>query len=211
MKPLHTLSTPAFSPNYDNKIFKKFSVRTLDEKLINKMAFQQELGLVAEKKIPLICIPDGMSDESGGEIFNEVIPGILSMECQILVRGIGSKKYGEMLTDLANKYPHKIKIVKDDEVLRRKMYAACDMSLFFSKNPDEIVNCMAYGAVPICFDQEGATDFDPVQESGNAFAASSDSSWSLFAAIVRACETFRLPYDWKTIQKQAMESVKITA
>ena len=86
MKPTQTLSNPAFSPNYDNKIFKKFSVRTLDEKVINKMAFQQELGLVAEKKIPLICIPSGMSDDNGGKFFQEIIPGILSMECQILVR-----------------------------------------------------------------------------------------------------------------------------
>jgi starch synthase len=204
LKPTQTLSNPAFSPNYDNKIFKKFSVRTLDEKVINKMAFQQELGLVAEKKIPLICIPSGMSDDNGGKFFQEIIPGILSMECQILVRGIGSKKYGAMLTELANEYPHKIKIVKDDEVLRRKMYAACDMSLFFSRDIDEIANCLAYGAIPICFDQDEIIDFDPVQESGNSFTASSESSWSLFAAIVRACETFKLPYDWKTIQKQAM-------
>ncbi len=209
MKPTNTLQEPAFSPSYDNKIFRKFSVRTLEAKIENKLLFQQELGWVAEAKIPLLCIPGGMSEPQGGKSFKEVLEGILSLNCQILVIGKGSEEFGKIFTTLEREYPHRVKILRDDETLERKMYAASDLGLFFSgAESEELLNCLSYGTVPVSPAHPLLHDYNPVQESGNAFLADPQTPWSWFAALVRGLETYKLPYDFRTIQRQAMESVQ---
>jgi glycogen synthase len=175
---------------------------------VNKLSLQQELGWVGEKKVPLLCIPGGMTDEQGGAEFQEVIDGILALDCQLIVRGLGSEEYGSMFTELEKQFPHRVKIIPDEDVMRRKMYAGCDMALFFSEDADELKNCLAYGTVPISPQQVELNDYNPVEEKGNAFIAEPHTSWSWFGALVRGIETFKLPYDFRTIQKQAMQSVK---
>ncbi len=163
---------------------------------------------MGEKNIPVVCIPGGMSDEQGGVEFQEVIDGILSLNCQIIVRGIGSEEYGALFTELEKQFPERVKIIPDEDAMRRKMYAACDMALFFSEDAEELQNCLAYGTVPVSPAQSVLNDYNPVEEAGNSFIADPHTSWSWYAALVRGCETFKLPYDFRTIQKQAMQSVK---
>jgi starch synthase len=208
LKQTDTIKRPMFSPSYDNKIYKKFSLRTLESKIENKLALQKEVGWVNEKKMPLLCIPGGMTDAQGGKEFQEVIAGILSLDCQIVVRGLGSETYGKLFTKLEQEYGHRVKIIQDEDALRRKMYAASDMAIFFAHDPEELPNCLAYGTVPISPQQKYLSDYNPIQESGNAFVADPFTSWTWFAALVRAIETYKLPYDWRTIQKHAMETVK---
>jgi glycogen synthase len=50
-------------------------------------------------------------------------------------------------------------------------------------------------------------DYNPVQESGNAFIFTVENHWKCFASLVRALETFRFPYDWRTIQRHAMDTM----
>lgn len=174
----------------------------------NKLSFQKELGWPAEPKIPLLCISGGMTGNQGGAEFEEVLPGILSLNCQMIVRGIGSEKYGNLFTKLEQEHGHRIKIIKDDDTLRRKIYAAADMSLFFAPDGDELLNCLAYGSVPIAPTQDLLEDYNPAQESGNAFLAELCTPWNWFAALVRGIETYKLPYDFRTIQKHAMLTLK---
>ena len=208
MNPTQTTHRHTFSPNYDNKIYKKFSVRSLEGKLDNKTALQEELGWPEERRTPLLCIPGGMTDKLGGTEFAEVIEGILSLPCQLVVRGVGSAKYGKMFTELEGRHKHRMKILKDGEGLRRKMYAASDISLFFVPDGEELTHCLAYGAVPVSPEHDDLADYNPIQESGNAFIAAPHTPWTWYAALVRAIETYKLPYDWRTIQKHCMETKK---
>ncbi|HLD07509.1 MAG TPA: hypothetical protein VJB60_00380 [Candidatus Peribacterales bacterium] len=208
MNPTHTSSKEhSYSPSYDNKIFKKYSARTLEAKMENKLLLQEELGWVKEAKLPLLCISGGMTDELGGGEFEEVLGGIMSLHSALIVRGIGSEKFGKMFTQLEHEYKHRVKILKDEEDMRRKMYAAADITLFFAPDEAELRNCLAYGVVPISPEQDLLADYNPVQESGNAFIANPHTPWNWFAALVRATETYKLPYDWRTIQKHCMETV----
>jgi len=202
---------PLLSPSYDNKIFHKYSARTLEGKVQNKLREQEELGWPREPKIPLLILPSGMSEEMGGTLFEEVLPGILSLSCQILVRGKGSQRYGEIFTTLEKEHPHRVHIVKDDPTVQRKLYAAADMGLFFapmSRDDEETGNCLSYGVVPIAPPYDPLWNYDPVQEAGNSFTADPLNHWTWFAALARACETFKLPFDWRTIQRSAMETAK---
>ena len=186
-------------------------MRTLEAKIENKLAFQRELGWVMEAKMPLLCLQSGMSEAQGGHALKEALPGILSLGCQLLIRGIGSEEYGKLFTALEKEYPHRVKIIRDEEIQRRKMYAASDIGLFFAADGQEVLNCLAYGVVPVSPKQTPLEDYSPVQEAGNAFLAGPVNAWTWFAALVRAVETYKLPYDFRTIQRHAMQTVEDSA
>ena len=198
------------SPSYDNKIAQKYSIKTLDHKVQNKIALQEELGWPAEKKIPILCISTGMTKELGGDLLKEVLPGILSLGVEVVVLGKGSNEYGELFTKLTEKNGHRIAIMKDTDESRRKMYAASDMALFLSDPTDlpELTHSLSYGVVPIAPINKKVQNYNAVQESGNAFLYDQLNMWHCFAAIIRAIETHNFPFDWKTIQRNGMETVK---
>lgn len=198
------------TPSTDQKIAQRYTAKTLEKKGENKQSLQEELGWPAERKRPVLCLPAGMSEKLGGALLEEVLPGLLSMDVQLLIVGKGSSHYGQLFTDLAKKYPHKIAIIPNEEVALRKMYAAADMALFLSdpEGMDELPLALEYGVVPIASKSNALEDYNPIQEAGNGFLFDGKSVWHCFAAIVRALETHKFPFDWRTIQRHCMESVK---
>jgi len=198
------------TPSTDQKIAQRYTAKSLEKKGKNKVSLQEELGWPAEQKRPVLCLPAGMSDALGGNLLAEVLPGLMKMDVQLLILGKGSSSYGSLFTDLAKEYPHKIAIIPNEEVAIRKMYAASDMALFLS-NPsgmEQLPLALSYGVVPIAVRNTVLEDYNPIQEAGNSFLYDEENVWLCFAAIVRAIETHKFPYDWRTIQRQCMESVK---
>lgn len=196
-----------FSPATDKSIARSFSVQTLEYKVQNKTALQEELGWPEEPKRALVCIPAGVSEELGGKLLEEVLPGLLELPVQILILGKGPASYGKMLTTLAKEHSHRIAIIASDDKAIRKMYAASDLALFLS-NPaamPELNHCLAYGCVPVAPSVSKLNDYNPNQESGEAFTFDKPTMWHTFAAMVRALETYKFPYDFKTIQRHCME------
>jgi glycogen synthase len=199
---------PSFSPAYDNKITRKYSARTIEHKGENKTALQEELGWINEPKQPIVCFPTGITDALGGALLEEVLPGILELQVSVVIRGRGSKKYGELFTKLSKAHGHRVAIVPDDETHMRKILAGSDMALFFAdQNKEELENALRYGAIPIAPPSPLLDNYNPVQESGNAFIYQESTMWQCFGSLVRALETFKFPYDWRTIQRHAMESI----
>ncbi|OIO54146.1 hypothetical protein AUJ46_03960 [Candidatus Peregrinibacteria bacterium CG1_02_54_53] len=197
------------SPAYDTKIAWRYSARTIEHKVENKTALQKELGWPMEPKVPVVCLPAGMSDELGGALLKELLPGLLSMSLELLVLGKGNAAYGELFTELARERGHRIAIIPNEDDNLRKMLAASDIA-FFLADPDsmpELTSCLQYGVVPIAPACKALNDYNPVQETGNAFLAPDETSWLLFASLVRALETFKFPFDWRTIQRHGMETM----
>jgi len=199
-----------FSPSYDNRIARRYSVSSLEQKVANKTALQKELGWPAEPKRPLICLPAGMTDELGGKLLEEILPGLLSLPVELLILGKGPASYGALFTKLAHDHSHRIAIIPAKEDAIRKMYAAADMALFLEDptRQKELEQCLSYGVVPVCPESKRLENYDPIQESGNAFTYEKPTVWHCFTAIVRAMETHRFPFDWRTIQRYGMESVQ---
>lgn len=198
------------SPAYDNKISRKYSARTIEHKAENKTVLQEELGWIEEPKQPVICLPAGASDALGGALLEAVIPGLLELPVGIVIRGRGSKKYGELFTSLMKAHSHRIAILSDDETSMRKMLAGSDIAMFFSEEDakEDIENALRYGTIPVSLPRTSLENYNPVQESGNAFTYEEATHWKCFAALVRALETFKFPYDWRTIQRHAMDSME---
>lgn len=200
---------PILSPAYDNKISRKYSARTVEHKIENKLALQEELGWMQEPKQPILCVPMGATESLGGELLVQILPGLLELPVGLVIRGRGSKKYGEIFTNLAKSHPHRIAIVADDEKNVRKMLAGSDIALFSSKadHVEDLENALRYGTIPVSLPHEELENYNPVQESGNAFVYEESNHWQCFAALVRALETLKFPYDWRTIQRHAMDTM----
>ena len=199
---------PVLSPAYDNKIARKYSARTIEHKMENKTALQEELHWVAEPKQPVVCIATGMTDTLGGALMEQVMEGLLELPISIVIRGRGSKKYGEYFTQLQKNHSHRIAIVQDDDDHLRSMLAGSDIAMFFAEpESGDLENALRYGAVPVSLPNVLLENYNPVQESGNAFVYEQGNPWLCFGSLVRALETFKFPYDWKTIQKNAIESM----
>ncbi len=195
------------TPSYDNKIYQKYSKKTVQNKEKNKISFCQDFDLPYDKKIPLVCITYPLTDKNNINIIQDVMNGLLEQPVEIVLTGIGTKKFQDYFTDLAEKNPKKITIIPDDKNAKRKAYAASNIILIPSDSPEciqEAKNAMSYGVIPVISDQDFVEDYSPVQEKGNAFVYTNGSPWSFFATFIRAMENFRFPYDWKNIQISAM-------
>ena len=201
------------TPSADTLIPHTYTSKSLEKKGKNKTSLQEELGWPLEAKRPMVCLPSGMSDKLGGKLFSDILPGLLSLPIEILVVGKGSSAYGELFTELSTEHDHRISIIPNDDASIAKMYAAADMALFLTdESAEEVSTCLQYGVVPIALEPASKNailkDYNPIQETGNAFLFAEESIWSAYAAIVRAVETHRFPFDWRTIQRQCMETVK---
>jgi len=198
-----------FNPAYDNKIAQKYSKKTIENKLKNKQAFCEEIGLIFDKRVPLLCVTYALTDDNNLGMLQDIMHGILEQPVEIVVTGIGTEKYQKYFTDLAEKNSSKIVIVGNSEDERRKIYAASDVILIPALSEEckeEASRAMNYGVIPVIPATDFAEDYNPNQEKGNAFVYIKDSPWSLFANIIRATESFRFPYDWKNIQVSTMEN-----
>jgi|GEM_PF-354621 starch synthase len=221
------------SPAYDTEIPRRYSIATLEQKVQNKLTLQRELGWPQEPRRPLLCLPAGMTDELGGALLLEILPGILSLPVELLILGQGSHSYGSLFTKLAKEQGHRVAIVPTEEHAMRRLLAASDIALFF-RDPthlSELYHCLSYGIIPIAPEVPCLENYDPVQESGDAFlypstssplrsssfegqagqaasTSSEQSPWHFFGSLVRALETYKLPFDWRTIQRHGMEKVR---
>jgi starch synthase len=198
---------PSFSPTLDSAIARNYGAKSLEYKVQNKLALQEELGWPAEAKRPVLCLPSGMTDQLGGKILLELIPGLLTLPVEILIRGKGTSTYGALFTQLSKEYGHRIAIIQDDDASLCKMYAASDMALFLTDPSDqpELEHCLSYGAVPVSLTSKALTSYDPNQEQGDSFLFEKPTVWHAFGGLVRALETYRFPFDWRTIQRHGME------
>lgn len=126
-----------------------------------------------------------------------------------MVLGVGSTQYQKVFAEYADKYSDKMQILINDELSRRKIYAAANISLIFknnSQNAIELKNALSYGVIPVAKSDPILTDYSPITEAGNAFLFEKDDKWLFFAALVRALENYKFSYDWQNLELSAMDT-----
>lgn len=206
------MQTKTLTPSYDNYIYKKYSKNTIKNKIENKLGFQHEFGLLADRRTPLCCVTVPLGEENNGKLLEEVINGILTLDMQLALLGVGTEKYKNFLTQLADEHPHRIKIIPESKENIRKIYAASDLGLILKKNSaygSELTHYLYYAVVPVC-PIELAREFKirnyhPATEEGEGFVYDDSNVWNVFSALVRARETYYFPYDWQHIQRSCMD------
>ncbi len=88
---------------------------------------------------------------------------------------------------------------------RKSLLEAADMALTFEFT--DVEEMLLNGVIPISPNRPEVKDYNPNIESGNGFIYKQEDPWCIFAALVRARETFKFPYDWKHIVRQGITAV----
>ncbi len=179
----------------------------LEAKPQQKLALQESLNWPKETRQPILCLPLGMTEALGGQILKELLPGLLSQPVGILILGKGSPEYGTFFTQLANEEKYRVAIMPNQPEITHQMLAASDMAIFLTPPASaDLKLCLEHAVVPLAPAGTHLEDYNPVQESGNSFTFQKPTPWHVFACLVRALETFKLPYDWRTIQRHGLET-----
>jgi len=209
---INGLDYDVWSPEKDERIYKKYSTETMDDKYVNKELFQKEFSLKVDRDIPLIGIISRLADQKGLDLVADIIDNLLNMKLQFALLGTGDNKYHILFEKIAKKYPRNSSIhIKFDAVLAQKIYAASDLFLVPSRyEPCGLSQMISfkYGTVPVVRETGGLKDtvheFDPATEKGNGFTFVEPNPKELLASLKKALELYRSKQLWRGLVKRDM-------
>ncbi len=203
-----------YNPETDSQIVKNYNAKNFrKEKVKNKTALQQELGLEVNPKTMMIGIVSRLTDQKGFDLIDYVMDEICQDAIQIVVLGTGDAKYENMFRHFAWKYNDKVSAnIYYSEEMSHKIYAASDAFLMPSAfEPCGLSQLMSlrYGTVPIVRETGGLKDtveaYNEYEGSGTGFSFTNYNAHEMMATIRYAEKIF---YDkkreWNKIIDRAM-------
>ncbi len=209
---LNGIDADAWNPATDPILPSRFSSDDLRGKQTCKLELQKQMGLDAASDTAVIGLTSRITDQKGFDILTAVLePMLRLLPVQIVIMGAGDPRYHHILSDLQQRYPHRLAYHPTyDEALARRIYAGSDIFLMPSRHEPgglDQLKAMRYGAVPVVHATGGLKDTvidhqPPITGVGFTFAPY--DCMALYAAVVRALEIYRHPDIWQAIQHQAM-------
>ncbi len=209
---LNGIDYEVIDPASDPHIAVQYDMETVARRRQNKSALQREAKLPEEPDVPVLGIISRLNDAKGFDILGEVIDHVLDLGVQIVLMGTGEQHYHDLFSRMVEQYPQQVAIfLTFNTPLGQRIYAGSDMFLMPSRvepcGTNQLV-ALRYGSVPIVRATGGLADtvqdYHPRAGQGNGFVFRSYDRWLLFAAVVRAVETYKHHDAWQQLQKRGM-------
>lgn len=205
-----------YNPETDPNIFKRYNAKNFrKEKVKNKTALQEELGLEVNPKAMMIGMCTRLTDQKGLDLVSYVMEELCQDAVQIVVLGTGDAQYENMFRHFAWKYGNKVSAnIYYSEELSHKIYASSDAflmpSLFEPCGLSQLMS-LRYGTVPIVRETGGLKDtvmpYNEYESTGTGFSFMNYNAHEMLGTI-RYAE--RIYYDkkreWNKIIDRAMAS-----
>ena len=197
---------PALAVNYD-------ITNVLDHKWQNKLALQQELGLVQDQGKFVIGLISRLTNQKGLDLVNAIVPQLMDGNTQIVVLGTGDKQYEDTFRYYENAYRGMFSAcIQYDEGRAHRIYAGADALLVPSRfEPCGLtqLNAMHYGTLPIVRETGGLKDtvqpYNLFNGEGNGFTFDRYDAGLLLDAVNRAkTEYFVNRYHWDEVVQRDM-------
>ncbi len=201
-----------FNPAKDSLIYQTFTKSKLTGKDANKVALQEELGLIVDEKIPVIGLISRLVDQKGLDLISCVLDEILAQEVEFVILGTGDGKYEHMFWEAMQRYPGKVSAnLRFDNTLAHKIYAASDLflmpSLFEPCGLGQLIS-LRYGTLPIVRETGGLKDtvvpYNEFTGEGNGFSFTNYNAHDMLFTIHRAVELCRKKTLRNKLRKAAM-------
>ena len=142
-----------------------------------------------------------IKSSTNAKIFCQALEAICELGYQVSVLAEGNKETQKCCFDLLEKYPQQFKVLESISKNEQEILNNVDAVIFAeSPNKKTLAKVIANNIVPIIPEGNGVKDFDLKSETGEAFTFQEGHIWAFVAAIVKAGENFKFPYDWKTIK-----------
>lgn len=182
----------AWNPATDKYLFKNYDAKNFrKEKVKNKTALQEQLGLTVDPKVFMIGICSRLTDQKGLDLIECVMDEICQDAIQFVVLGTGDEKYENMFRHYDWKYHDKVsaQIYYSNEI-SHKIYGACDAylmpSLFEPCGLSQLI-ALRYGTVPIVRETGGLKDtvqpYNEYEDQGTGFSFSNYNAHEMLHAI----------------------------
>ena len=197
---------PALAVNYD-------ITNVLDHKWQNKLALQEELGLVQDQGKFVIGLISRLTNQKGLDLVNSIVPELMDGNTQVVVLGTGDKEYEDTFRYYENAYRGMFcACIQYDEARAHRIYAGADALLVPSRfEPCGLtqLNAMHYGTLPIVRETGGLKDtvepYNVFNGDGNGFTFDRYDAGLLLDAINRAkTEYFVNRYHWDEVVQRDM-------
>ncbi|MGL5914810.1 MAG: glycogen synthase [Culicoidibacterales bacterium] len=150
---LNGLNTKIYNPETDQALVENYSLATSNQKMVNKMALQQEACVSVDPTKPIFGMVTRLSDQKGLDLVMGAIGHLIFRGCQLIILGTGEAHYERMLAEWANTHSENVAIsLQFDEKYARRIYAGSDFFLMPSRfEPCGLSQLIAmrYGALPV--------------------------------------------------------------
>lgn len=180
--------------NMGDELLKQFIKTKTEAKktLCKKLSFDDStplIGLLLDKEV----------EDSHRDSVEKLLEGACSLDVEIVLLAD---------TDLDSfSYPN-VHYIPYSETARKNLMQASDIIIALPSN--DLEEMLMNGVVPISHRSDLISDYNPNTEAGNGFVYGDSGSvdhWKIFAALIRALESFKFPYDWKNIICSGLDSV----
>jgi len=208
------IDTKIWNPEADKVIVKKYSIKNIEEKRLNKEELTRKFGFKFNETTPILGIISRLYDSKGIDLITEIFPQLMKMNLQFVVLGTGERKYHTFFEKMAIKYPDKFACYLgfNDELahiieagadiyLMPSMYEPCGLNQMYS---------LIYGTIPIVRETGGLADtvvnYNEQTGEGNGFVFKKYDAHAFLKEIKRALIIFEDTKTWQKIMKAGMKS-----
>lgn len=196
---LNGLDYDAWNPKDDPLLEHRFSSLDLTGKYKSKEALQRMLNLPVKERTPIFGLVARLCHQKGLDLIVETLNEFVDHDTQVVVSGVGERKYHRLLEDAAARHPSKIGLsLKFEEAMAHRVYAGSDFFLMPSVfEPCGLGQMIAlrYGAIPIVHRTGGLADtirlYDPVHQTGNGFVFRDYTRASFAKAVQEALKVYK--------------------
>ncbi len=211
---LNGIDSRVWNPEKDKFIPKKYSIKNIEGKAVNKKALCEKFGFEYDENVPVIGIISRLSAGKGFDLIKKAFAKMMKLDAKFILLGTGEVKYLEFFEEAMNKYKNNFGcFLGFDEQLAHLIEAGADMFLMPSKYEPCGLNQMyslAYGTIPIVRKTGGLQD--TVRDykegkNGNGFVFEKYDVAEMLKAIQRAIDLFKNDKKaWKKLMITGMKS-----
>ncbi|MFN6185113.1 MAG: glycogen synthase GlgA [Microcystis sp.] len=207
------IDTEVYNPAKDVYLKQNFTPETIEKRLANKIALQEEVGLQVSRNAFVMGMVTRLVEQKGIDLVMQILDRFLTYtDAQLIILGTGDRYYETQLWEMTSRFRGRMSLhLLYSDALSRRIYGGADALLMPSRfEPCGISQLMAmrYGCIPMVRRTGGLVDtvsfHDPIQEKGTGFSFDRYEPLDLFTCMIRTWESFRYKQDWQKIQQMAM-------
>ena len=203
-----------YNPKKDPNLKANYSIKTIEDKVINKLELQELFGLPKNKDIPVIAMVSRLVKMKGLDLVRHIFDELLHEDIQFVVLGTGDREYENAFYYFQDRYPNKVASrIYFNEKESHLIYSGADIFLMPSlAEPCGISQLISlrYGTLPLVRETGGLKDtiapYNIHTGEGNGFSFNNFNAHELLFTLKEALSLYKDKDKWNKLIENAMES-----